>query len=172
MRTNEPAAPLGLEASREKALSMLERRAYTKKEMVDKLCRVTDGDTARLAAEQLEDVGLIDDEAYALQFAHDLIESRMPGPIRLRMELARRGIDDETADYAIEMAEAELGGPEERVRYLLKTKYARLLADEKGCKKAADSLFRLGYKYDMIKSAINEATDGRTVEDEFSDGTI
>ncbi len=172
MRTNKQEGPLELAAAREKALSMLEHRAYTRRELTDKLRRFTDEETADTVADQLEGVGLIDDGAYALQFAHDLMEARLPGPVKLKIELARRGIDDDTAACAVEMAEAEFGGPEERLRKLIGARYKRLLGDERGRKKAADSLFRLGYKYDMIKSAINEALDGCELEDEFSDGTI
>lgn len=142
------------EEAKEKALNLLEYRAHSRKELFDKLRRFTDEDTANEVAAMMEDAGLIDDEAYALQYAHDLMEMKYFGPARLKRELALRGIDDETAEAAIGAAEAELGPAEERLARIIDLKYKNLLEDEKNRAKTINALFRLGYGYDMIKEAI------------------
>jgi hypothetical protein len=55
---------------------------------------------------------------------------------------------------AIFAAEEEIGSPEERLDRIIEIRYKNQLTDEKNSKKVINSLFRLGYGYDMIKDAI------------------
>lgn len=142
------------EQTKEKALNLLEYRAHSRRELFDKLKRFADVNTVNEVLDMLEEGGLIDDRAYAFQYAHDLTEMKLLGPQRLKMELSRKGIDDDTAEEAIFAAEQEMGSAEERLDRIIGLKYKNLLFDEKNCKKVINSLFRLGYGYDMIKEAI------------------
>lgn len=151
---NKPNAKLTTEQTKEKALNLLEYRAHSRKELFDKLKRFTDIGTANEVLDMLEEGRLLDDEAYAFQYAHDLMEMKLLGSVRLKMELARKGIDDETAERAIWNAEEEIGSAEERLERLIEIRYKNMLSDEKNRTKTINSLFRLGYGYDMIKEAI------------------
>ena len=82
------------------------------------------------------------------------MELKMFGPVRVKRELALRGIDGDTAENAIWAAEKETGSAEERLGELLERKYKNMLSDEKNRAKVINSLFRLGYEYDMIKEAL------------------
>ena len=53
-------------------------------------------------------------------------------------------------------AEEETLSPEERLRRLIERKYKNSLYDEKNIAKTINSLFRLGYGYDMIKNTLYE----------------
>ena len=160
-----PAHLLTTEEAKEKALNLLEFRAHSRKELFDKLKRFTSAATAEEVLDMLEEGGLIDDETYAFQYAHDAMELKMLGPVRIKRELAMRGIDDETAEAAIWAAEAETGSAEERLDRLIEIKYKNLLSDEKNRAKTVNALFRLGYGYDMIKEAIYKVKE--EVFDEF-----
>ncbi len=151
---NKPKQKLTTEQTKEKALNLLEYRAHSRKELFDKLKYFTEIETANEVLDMLEDGGLIDDEAYAVQYAHDLMEMKLLGDSRLKMELARKGIEDEIAEQAIWKAEEEIGSQEERIARLLEIRYKNMLSDEKNIKKIANSLFRLVYGYDIIKEAI------------------
>ncbi len=151
---NNPKEKLTTEQTKEKALNLLEYRAHSRRELFDKLKCFARLDTVNEVLDMLEESGLIDDRAYAFQYAHDLMEMKLLGPQRLKMELSRKGIDDETAEEAILAAEAEIGSAEERLDRIIELRYKNLLTDEKNCKKIMNSLFRLGYGYDMIKGAI------------------
>lgn len=151
---NNPKTKLTTEQTKEKALNLLEYRAHSRRELFDKLKRFADVNTVNEVLDMLEEGGLIDDRAYAFQYAHDLTEMKLLGPQRLKMELSRKGIDDDTAEEAIFAAEQEMGSAEERLDRIIGLKYKNLLFDEKNCKKVINSLFRLGYGYDMIKEAI------------------
>ena len=151
---NNPKTKLTTEQTNEKALNLLEYRAHSRRELFDKLKRFANIDTVNEVLDMLEDGGLIDDRAYAFQYAHDLMEMKLLGPQRLKMELSRKGIDDDTAEEAIFAAEEEIGSAEERLDRIIELRYKNLLTDEKNCKKIINSLFRLGFGYDMIKEAI------------------
>ena len=151
---NNPKTKLTTEKTKEKALNLLEYRAHSRRELFDKLKRFADIDTVNEVLDMLEEGGLIDDRAYAFQYAHDLMEMKLLGPQRLKMELSRKGIDDDTAEEAIFAAEEEIGTAEERLDRIIELRYKNLLTDEKNCKKIINSLFRLGFGYDMIKEAI------------------
>ena len=151
---NNPKIKLTTEQTKEKALNLLEYRAHSRRELFDKLKRFADIDTVNGVLDMLEEGGLIDDKAYAFQYAHDLMEMKLLGPQRLKMELSRKGIDDDTAEEAIFAAEEEIGTAEERLDRIIELRYKNLLTDEKNCKKIINSLFRLGFGYDMIKKAI------------------
>lgn len=151
---NNPKTKLTTEQTKEKALNLLEYRAHSRRELFDKLKRFADIDTVNGVLDMLEEGGLIDDRAYAFQYAHDLMEMKLLGPQRLKMELSRKGIDDDTAEEAIFAAEEEIGTAEERLDRIIELRYKNLLTDEKNCKKIINSLFRLGFGYDMIKEAI------------------
>ena len=151
---NNPKIKLTTEQTKEKALNLLEYRAHSRRELFDKLKRFANIDTVNEVLDMLEEGGLIDDRAYAFQYAHDLMEMKLLGPQRLKMELSRKGIDDDTAEEAIFAAEEEIGTAEERLDRIIELRYKNLLTDEKNCKKIINSLFRLGFGYDMIKKAI------------------
>lgn len=151
---NNPKTKLTTEQTKEKALNLLEYRAHSRRELFDKLKRFANVDTVNEVLDMLEEGGLIDDRAYAFQYAHDLMEMKLLGPQRLKMELSRKGIDDDTAEEAIFAAEEEIGSAEERLDRIIELRYKNLLTDEKNCKKIINSLFRLGFGYDMIKEAI------------------
>ncbi len=158
MRTSKsPGSPFTKEEAREKALNLLEYRAHSRYELFQKLRRFTDAETASAVLDELNEVGLIDDEAFAVQYAHDLMLEKLLGPIRLRQELGRKGIDNETAEDAIWQAETELGDAESRLDQLIAMKYKKDLTDEKNRRRAINALFRLGYGYDMIKAAMKKA---------------
>ena len=88
------------------------------------------------------------------QYAHDAMELKMLGPIRVKRELLQRGIAPEIAENAISTAEEEIGSPEKRLEELIELKYKNMLFDEKNRAKVVNSLFRLGYEYDMIKETL------------------
>lgn len=151
---NNQKQKLTAEQIKEKALNLLEYRAHSRRELFDKLKHFSAADVINGVLDELEEGALIDDEAYAFQYAHDLTEMKLFGNSRLKMELSRKGISEEIAEQAIWKAEEEFGPQEDRIARLLEIRYKDLLCDEKNIKKIMNSLFRLGYGYDIIKQAI------------------
>ena len=143
--------------AKEKALSLLEHRAHSRGELVDKVSRITSRQAAEEAADRLAGLGLIDDESYAADLAKELFSRRGYAASRVRMELMRRGIGRELAEQAAAEYEPD---PADAVRQVVQKKYAHALGDEKGRRRVIAALQRLGYRWEDIKSALRGLEDG------------
>lgn len=138
---------------RERALRLISYRSHSRRELVEKLKRQTDSQTAELVADQLEESGLIDDGAYARELVQALVQGRGYGRRRVELELKRRGIRGE----ALEEALAEL--TEESAEEIVEMLYYRYpqgrgLSGEKEIQRAANRLIRLGYGYGPVQAAL------------------
>ena len=89
-------------AARKKAMDCLARREYGRKELGAKLVSGGfDEPTALSAVEQLALDGLQDDR----RFVDNFIQSRVQqgkGPVRIRLELAQRGVDETLVDEVLD----------------------------------------------------------------------
>lgn len=165
--TEEELAELQLQSdfclARRKALDYLARRAYSAKELAQKL-RLSSGEQAAQAAVQrMQELGLIDDEKFARMYAGRLWETKHMAPKAIAMELRRKGIERPLA----ELAAAELleENPRERISALLQGKYANALETEKGIRRAVNGMLRLGYEYDDIKAVLREIKETNDCEE-------
>lgn len=139
--------------AKEKALYLLEHRDHSKKELTEKIARTAASwEAARSAASQMEELGLVDDEAYARRRAKELFEQKRYGPLRVRQELRQKGI----ADWLIEELLEEYGGEglEENLRAVLERKYPAWQEDEKTRRRAYAALQRMGYTYEQIREGM------------------
>lgn len=89
-------------AAKERALGLLSNRAYTKKEMSDRLAR-HDYDAACITqvVDWLCDLGVLDDHAYAMRWTEHRIHVKGWGPARIRHELRQRGVASDIVDEAL-----------------------------------------------------------------------
>lgn len=143
--------------AQEKALYLLEHRSHSKKELAEKIARTAASkQAAQAAAERMEELGLINDEAYARDLARHLFGTKHYGVMRVRQELRLKGIEDELIDELID----EFGGEEaalENIRAVLNKKYFGWQNDEKIRRRAFAALQRLGYSYGLIRQAMQAA---------------
>ena len=142
--------------AKEKALYLIEYRSRTRRELWDKLRPLYGEAAAEAAIERLEELGLINDEAYARDYAEQLIERKHFSRERAAFEMMKKGIDRDIADEALDETETE---PGVQIRALLETKYSRCLGDEKGRNRAVNSLRAMGYRWYDIKEAMSEYCD-------------
>ena len=147
----------------EKALTLLEYRSYSKKELEDRLSRETGREAAREAAGRMEELGLLDDRDYARCLAEDLFTRKGFSQSRVRQELCRRGLERDLAEAA---AEEFARPPQEAIRELIERKYARYLGDEKGRRRAIAALQRLGYRFEDIRGVLREYPEYTEDKDE------
>lgn len=145
--------------AQEKALYLLEYRSHSKKELADKIARTAASrEAAQAAADRMEELGLIDDEAYARELARVLFTRKRYGAMRVRQELRQKGIDS----GLIEDLLAEYGGEDEALETLkeiLTRKYPSWAEDERTRRRAFAALQRLGYSYDLIRRAMATPED-------------
>ena len=143
----------------EKALYLLERRSHSKKELADKIARTAASkEAAKAAAEHMEELGLINDETYARDFARELFTRKRFGPMRVRQELRQKGIDSVLLDELLdEYSSEEIF--EENISSILSRKYPGWYEDEKIRRRAFAALQRMGYSFSQIKAGMKGDPD-------------
>ena len=144
---------------RQKALEMLSRRPYSRRELKDKLLRRgTDEQSVDECIAWLDEHGFLDDGEYAGAVARHY-SAKGYGAGRVKTELRRRGIERELADETL----AELPENTEKIDAYI----ARRLNDPKdrdSVRKIGAALFRRGYSWEEIRAALRRF-DTETEED-------
>lgn len=146
-------------AVRGKALDLIAARPMSRKELVDKLTArprdrekepLADRESAQAAADRLEELGYLDDRAYARALAGHCA-ARGYGPAKLREELYRRGVPREYWQEALDTMEDPAGA----IDALLDKKLRGAApGDQKALKRAADALARRGFRWEDIRDAL------------------
>ncbi len=140
-----------LRRAKEKALYILSGRNHSKKELIDKISRTTDREAAKEACEQMENLGLVDDDVFAKMYAKELFIRKKYGKIRVRQEMRLKGIDKELISEILEEYEED---PSEKILEILEKKYPRYKEDEKIKRRAVAALQRMGYNWEEIRRAV------------------
>ena len=144
---------------RQKALEMLSRRPYSRRELKDKLLRRgTDEQSVDECISWLDEHGFLDDGEYAGAVARHY-SAKGYGAGRVKTELRRRGIERELADETL----AELPENTDKIDAYI----ARRLSDPKdrdSVRKIGAALFRRGYSWEEIRAALRRF-DTETEED-------
>lgn len=142
--------------AREKALYLLEHRSHSKRELTEKIARTAASrEAAQAAADRLEEIGLIDDRAFAESYARELFLRKRFGALRVRQELSRKGIDRELIDQVMAPYLEEDTG-EENIALVLAKRYPLWREDEKVRRRAVAALQRLGYSYGQIRAVMGQ----------------
>lgn len=142
-----------LEAKR-RAFNMLSARSYTAKRLTDRLAEKSGREAAEAVVQRMGELGLINDEDYAVRFARELYEIRGFSKRRISLELKKRGISDELCQNALEQLDFENDG--ERAGAIIAKKFPRL-ESEADMRRASALLERYGYSYQQIRAAVNTA---------------
>lgn len=149
--------------AKERALSLLSRRPYARRELVRKLRERVPQETAEAAADRMEELGLIDDADYAARYASDLYKLKHKSLSHIRQALRQRGIAEDVIRSVLEPYEEE--DEEEQILRVIEKKYrSKLTADwEKNRPKVTAALMRLGFSYSGVRQALAEYGE----EDEY-----
>lgn len=142
----------------DRALSYLERRARTEKQVRDYLSqREFPPEVVDETIEKLKGYRFVDDASYAKNFAQGKMNAAGQGPHRIRRALKMQGVPDEVAERAV----SELDGARQaqllaaQAEKVLR-RYAALPRRE-AMGKAGQALYRKGFGWDEIASALREA---------------
>ena len=101
------------------------------------------------AAEWLEAIGALDDQAYAALLVRHY-SGKGYGPAKWREELRRHGVDRELWDEAME----EAPPTEEIIAVFLQSRWKGRQPDEKELKRTSDALLRRGFSWGDVKVAL------------------
>ena len=143
----------GFRSAYEKGITYLSMRAYSEKELYDKLKLKFGADASRRAVDKMLDRGYIDDEAFCKEYVRYLFEVKKYDVKRITYELKMKGVDGETVNNTLKILDNE---PISRIIEMLRTKYENKLETEKDKKRIVNRFVRMGYSYSDIKSAFYE----------------
>ena len=152
-------------AMKNKALDALSARPMSRRELVNKLTAkprrsrseedpaLSDDEAvhtrAELVADRLEELGLLNDESYAVQVAKHYA-AKGYGPHKVKDELFRRGVPREYWDTALE----NLDDPAPFLDSFLEKKLHGKGSDRAELKRAADALARRGFFWEDVSAAL------------------
>jgi regulatory protein len=161
VKKNVEFDPASVEAAKKRALWLLDKRDYSRAELLKKLTEKGYAEeTAAAAVDRLAELGFVDDARYApIVVRH--YAAKGYGARRVQAELQRRGIPKELWDAAME----EMPAQDESVDKLLRSRMRGAEStDRAALKRAADALLRRGYAWDEINAAV-ERYRAETEED-------
>lgn len=143
----------GFRSAYEKGIAYLSMRAYSERELYNKLKLKFGQEAAEQAVKKMLERGYIDDEAFCKEYARYLFEVKKYDIKRITYELKLKGIDGETVNNTLKTLDNE---PISRIIEMLVTKYENRLETEKDRKRTVNRFVRMGYSYSDIKSAFYE----------------
>jgi regulatory protein len=148
----------------DRALAMLAARAYATRELQRRLVqRGWPPEEVEAAIGRLTAVGLLDDAAYARQVTRARVVGGGASPRRVRLELARRGVDRGIADCAInEVLTDEAVDTGAVLEVLARKRAATLskLAPQVQRRRLYAFLARRGYDTDEIRAVVEIVLNG------------
>ncbi|MBE6776968.1 MAG: regulatory protein RecX [Ruminococcaceae bacterium] len=148
--------------AKSRAVWYLDRQDHTEKALYDKLIRAGFGKqaSAKVIARFIE-VGLIDDERYARNYAERLMEANVSKREAVQKMLLK-GVPYDLAKAVLEETEAD---EQTQIKNLIDKKYRTKLTDQKGVEKVFAALARKGFSYSAVKEALKSYIEES--EDEY-----
>ena len=154
-----PRAPKNPKSCHERALGLLAVRPRSRRELERRLLAARfEADEVQDVLTRLERVGLVDDEAFAQQFAEHRFGSRKEGSRAVIQGLRAAGIAPSLAET---VALDTPGGDDERAADLARSRVSRLtgVPPEKAFARLSSLLMRRGYGPEIARSAARKALE-------------
>ena len=143
------------EKAKECAFWYINKRRYTKKELINKLVqREYDRDVAEEAVKYLEELDYINDADYARRYILDAIRIKKHGMVRIKNDLFQKGIDRNIIDEVLVDIDVDCT---KVIDELIQIRAKNLdLSDEKQFNKLVAFLVRRGFKHgESVQSVRN-----------------
>ena len=139
----------GLHAAKARALRILGKRAMSHREITERLIsKGEDAETANTVADWLVHIGAVNDKDYAAMIVRHYA-AKGYGPLRVRDELYRRGIDRSQWDEALE----GLPDVEESAYKAIRAKLKGKKPDKAELGRVTAGLYRRGFSWSEIRTA-------------------
>lgn len=136
------------------ALGYISRYRKTKKQLIEYLFKKGYLPTlANKVVDKLSSYGYLDDKDYARAYAEQ--NSKTKGKMLIKMQLKAKGVDEQTANLAVE----NLGDETPQVIELAKKYLKNKEKDFKTLSKCYRYLLSKGFSYDAVSSAIDSLKD-------------
>lgn len=136
------------ESAKKRALRLLERRDYSRKELILKLTQKGESlEDAEAVADRMIELGVISDERYSRMLVRHYA-AKGYGACRIKQELYRHGIHTDLWEEAME----EMPSQEEQMDRLFRSKLRSSDPDRTEIKKATDAMLRRGFSWSEISA--------------------
>lgn len=142
----------------------LSRGSCSKKALIEKLCRSFPEYAAVTAAERMEELGFIDDLAFAKRRLERLISEKHLSLKAASKQLHFEGVDSEIIDQIVE--ETEYDAVEGAVE-LIEKKYKFKLQDKASVDRVIAALMRKGYTFSDIKKALERFNAAGEISEDY-----
>lgn len=145
------------EEALKRALKFLGYRPRSEKEVRTKLTRLTfSQETIEATLKRLRSLDLLNDEAFARDWASARVEGRGYGPLRIERELRQKGIAKALVNQVVRETFKQQEG-KERARALLERRFrGQDLNDRKILQRAVAFLQRRGYRNSVIAEVLRQ----------------
>ncbi|MDX5362924.1 MAG: recombination regulator RecX [Pseudazoarcus pumilus] len=140
---------------RQKALRLLALRDHSRAELERKLAGLGTAEEVQATLDRMAELGLQSDQRFAEAWLRS--KSGRFGTARLKMELARRGVDADTVAAAL--AQGELDSDIERARAVWSAKFGNAAADRREWARQARFLQTRGFSSETITRLLKEVPD-------------
>ncbi len=144
--------------ARERLLYALDRRLHSEKELREKLRRDYPPDIIDAAINELDSLGLIDDEAFAKAFCEHRKEALKKGPYAIRQELILKGVSRDIIDIVLDEYFCDEDDEFESAKEVAR-KYQNDLDTPKGRQRLFAALTRKGFSYGVIRRVMRSLCD-------------
>lgn len=138
--------------AKEKALNILSYRAHSKNELKNKIKSRFGEQCAQNIVDKIENLGLINDEKFAEDYALELIKNKYYSLKRVKFELIKKNISSEIINNILK--NLDIDEHENLIKIVNKRNFLDL-KDQKDITRAVNYLYRLGYDLEQIKNALN-----------------
>lgn len=137
--------------AKERALNILSYRAHSKNELKNKIKAKFGEQCAQNTVNKIEELGLIDDKAFAENYALELMNKKYYSKRRVKFELMKKNISSEIINNILNNIEID---EYEILRNIIEKKNFDNITDEKSKRRAINYLLRLGYDFEQINNIL------------------
>lgn len=148
--------------AKSRCLWYLERRDYTARELADKLYGKFEPEYIHAAISRIEELGLVNDAAYAQRKAECLLEEQGLSLRAVKQKLMQKGIDRATVDTVLENT-AYNGASSARA--LIQKKYSAKIGTKEDVRRTYQALLRRGFSHTDIQLALKQIKEDLEFEE-------
>lgn len=142
-----------------RAMNRLSRRAMSRRTLDQKLKMIGYTDTVRdQVLDRLEELRLLDDEAYARAVVHQLSLGKPAGPKLLKQKLWQKGLDTKTIDAVLNETDLTTDTQREQAQQLVEKKLPSLERYDHPTRyrRLQGLLARRGFDHDIIRDVLSQ----------------
>lgn len=155
----------GFEEAKNKALNILARRRYTKKELFEKLQKYEiEREAAEAAVCWADNYGFVNDFEYAKSYISDSVKIKKKGMAKIKYELYLKGVDKFVTEDAYEEIKNDFD-MDEIIKSLIEKKLSDT-KDRKQIDKTVRFLVSRGYEFSDIKRVLKDFTEETEFEEQ------